>query len=81
MDALLRVYILERLAAVDEPSTPAPAMLAALRELDALSKDPASALPGDLHHYLSRRSYAKARMFLENLGPIPSGDCGRGSGR
>lgn len=78
MDVPLRLRILEKLAAVESPSTPAPVMLEALRELDAIVKAPESGLPGDLHHYLSRRSYAKARMFLENLGPIPAGDCGRG---
>lgn len=80
MDASLRGYILERLASLESPATSVPAMRVVLRELDAVTQDRTLALPGDLHHYLSRRSYAKARMFLENLGPIPSGDCGRGTG-
>lgn len=79
MNHELRALLAETLAKVDNPSTPAADMLAALRELDALARGRVGEIPGDLHHYLSRRSYAKARMFLESLGPIPAGDCGRGN--
>ena len=36
----------------------------ALARLDAISKD--EELPGDLAHYLSRRSYMKALEWLDN---------------
>lgn len=62
-----------------ERPEPNPAgMLGALRDLDAMARDASLALPGDLQHYLERRSYAKARMFMDGLGPIPAGACGRG---
>ncbi len=79
MNPTLCVRISESLAGAENPSATPAQVLAALRELDAIVKSHAAEIPGDLHHYLSRRSYAKARMFLENLGPIPSGDCGRGN--
>lgn len=79
MNNALRTRILSALAKVEAPSSPAAEMLAALRELDAVVKEAPGGIPGDLAHYLSRRSYAKARMFLENTGPIPGGDCGRGN--
>jgi len=70
------LHTLERLAAPDLPPRDMPGIL---RELDALAGDPASDIPGDLRHYLCRRSYEKARLFLAASGPIPPGDCGRGS--
>lgn len=73
----VRIRILNTLASAVRPGVPVPAMLAALRELDVVAAD--ASLPGDLRHYLSRRSYDKARLFLENSGPIPPGDCGRGT--
>lgn len=79
MNHELRARILEALTKVENPSAPVAEMLAALRELDAIVKERAGEIPGDLAHYLSRRSYAKARLFLSNLGPIPAGDCGRGN--
>jgi len=36
----------------------------ALRQLDAISKE--ASVPGDLAHYLSRRSYVKALEWLDN---------------
>jgi hypothetical protein len=36
----------------------------ALSRLDAISRD--ESLPGDLAHYLSRRSYVKALEWLDN---------------
>jgi hypothetical protein len=79
MNHELRVRIMESLSKVEDASVPAADMLGALRELDAIVKGASGEIPGDLAHYLSRRSYAKARLFLEGLGPIPSGDCGRGN--
>ena len=35
-----------------------------IKRMDALSKD--SSLPKQLQHYLSRRSYHKAKEFLDN---------------
>ena len=39
-------------------------MAAALARLDALARE--ADLPGDLVHYLSRRSYLKALAWLDN---------------
>ena len=79
MTETLRIRILDTLDALERPGAPASAMGSALRELDRIVADASAPLPGDLRHYLSRRSYAKARIFLAGSGPVPPGDCGRGS--
>ncbi len=40
--------------------------LAALKSLDSIASEQKGHLPGDLHHYLERRSYVKALHFCEN---------------
>ena len=46
--------------------------------LDAEVAQPVSGLPGDLDHYLRRRSYEKALVFLDG-GTPGAGTCGRGT--
>lgn len=62
---------------IDKASTPA-ALAAAVKELDAVVAGEFDQLPGDLRHFLSRRSYHKAVLWLDGTGPIPRGICGRG---
>jgi hypothetical protein len=52
--------------------------LESIRALDAEVAQPTSGLPGDLDHYLRRRSYEKALVFLEG-GTPGAGTCGRGA--
>lgn len=66
---------LERLAS---PSTSKETVLADLRLLDEELKSSEGPLPGDLDHYLRRRSYEKALVYL-NSGTPGAGSCGRGS--
>ena len=44
--------------------------LKAIQNMDAFSKD--TALPKQLQHYLSRRSYHKAQDFLDTLDTLGS---------
>lgn len=46
--------------------------------LDDIAQRSRAALPPQLVHFLERRSYAKALMFLEGDANIPSGICGGG---
>lgn len=48
-----------------------------LTALDAIAADKSRELPGDLAHYLQRRSYEKAWAWLNNGRDIPKGTCGR----
>jgi len=45
--------------------------------LDELVGSHRSELDPQLVHYLSRRSYEKAQMFLEGKDGIPKGICGK----
>ncbi len=47
-----------------------------LKSLDGLLVENRSELDPQLVHFLSRRSYEKALMFLEGEGDIPKGVCG-----
>ena len=47
-----------------------------LKSLDALLAEHRGELDPQLVHFLSRRSYEKALMFLEGEGDIPKGVCG-----
>jgi hypothetical protein len=51
--------------------------LESIRLLDAEVVTADSGLPGDLDHYLRRRSYEKALVFLDG-GTPGAGTCGRG---
>lgn len=51
-------------------------LMNAIQRLDEIASEYQSELPRDLHHYLQRRSYEKAVLFLEEKGDIPKGTCG-----
>ena len=53
-------------------------ILHALKVLDAEISSADSGLPADLDHYLRRRSYEKALIYLQG-GKPGAGTCGRGS--
>jgi hypothetical protein len=53
-------------------------ILLALKALDAEISSADSGLPADLDHYLRRRSYEKALIYLQG-GKPGAGTCGRGS--
>lgn len=78
MNPELMDLVKKNLDRVEDSSSPPALMLASLRELDRLVSESGAAMPGDLAHYLSRRSYAKARLFLFGAGKISAGSCGRG---
>lgn len=44
--------------------------------LDAIAADASRGLPGDLAHYLQRRSYEKAWAWVNEGRDIPKGTCG-----
>jgi hypothetical protein len=49
-----------------------------LERLDELAAQLPPETPGDLRHYLQRKSYEKARLFLEGRGSEATpGNCGR----
>ncbi len=55
----------------------ASAITGSLRTLDELMGLHRSELDPVLVHYLSRRSYEKAQMYLEGKDGIPKGICGK----
>ena len=78
MDPARSQRIRAALEALTSPGVGKEAVLESLKVLDAEVQAPESGLPGDLDHYLRRRSYEKALVFLN--GGIPgAGTCGRGA--
>jgi hypothetical protein len=78
MDATRRERIQGALLALTQPGVSKEAILGALSTLDAEVKLTDSGLPGDLDHYLRRRSYEKALLYLQGQKPS-AGTCGRGA--
>ena len=78
MDPVRRQRILEALQALSQPGLPKDGLLACMKVLDAEVAAPDSGLPGDLDHYLRRRSYEKALVYLQG-GTPGAGTCGRGA--
>ena len=78
MDPARRHRIREALLALTQPGVGKEALLESIHALDAEVARPDSGLPGDLDHYLRRRSYEKALVFLEGGAP-GAGTCGRGA--
>ncbi|MEY2751917.1 MAG: hypothetical protein RLZZ550_1888 [Verrucomicrobiota bacterium] len=78
MDPARRHRIREALLALTQPGVGKEALLESIRALDAEVAAGDSGLPGDLDHYLRRRSYEKALVFLEG-GTPGAGTCGRGA--
>lgn len=77
MDPARRHRIREALLALTLPGVGKEAVLESIRLLDAEVVTANSRLPGDLDHYLRRRSYEKALVFLDG-GTPGAGTCGRG---
>ncbi|HEY0946426.1 MAG TPA: hypothetical protein VGD81_14210 [Opitutaceae bacterium] len=57
-----------------------PVIAAEMARLDGLVARGRAGLHPQLVHFLERRSYAKALMFLEGDSPIPAGICGGRAG-
>lgn len=55
--------------------------LAQMDRLDALVAEARGTLHPQLAHFLERRSYAKAAMFLDGVADIPAGLCGGRAGQ
>jgi hypothetical protein len=49
---------------------------AEMSRLDYLVREASTSLHPQLSHFLTRRSYAKALMFLDGVEAIPAGLCG-----
>ncbi len=77
MDPVRRQRIRQALEALTSPGVGKEALLESLRVLDAEVSAKDSGLPGDLDHYLRRRSYEKALVYLGG-GQPGAGTCGRG---
>jgi len=78
MDPVRSQRIRQALEALTSPGVGKDAVLESLKVLDAEVQARDSGLPGDLDHYLRRRSYEKALVFL-NGGTPGAGTCGRGA--
>ncbi|MEY4775922.1 MAG: hypothetical protein RL759_435 [Verrucomicrobiota bacterium] len=78
MDPVRIQRIRQALEALTSPGVAKEALLESLKVLDSEVSQVNSGLPGDLDHYLRRRSYEKALAFL-NGGTPGAGTCGRGA--
>jgi hypothetical protein len=78
MDPVRIQRIRQALEALTSPGVAKEALLESLKVLDSEVSLANSGLPGDLDHYLRRRSYEKALVFL-NGGTPGAGSCGRGA--
>ena len=78
MDPVRIQRIRQALEALTSPGVRKEALLESLQVLDTEVSLANSGLPGDLDHYLRRRSYEKALVFL-NGGAPGAGTCGRGA--
>jgi len=78
MDPVRIQRIRQALEALTSPGVAKEALLESLKVLDSEVSLANSGLPGDLDHYLRRRSYEKALVFL-NGGTPGAGTCGRGA--
>lgn len=65
---LKALQALEAAAASARSGGPKGGVLPILEELDRLAADLPADAPSDLRHYLQRKSYEKARQFLEARG-------------
>lgn len=78
MDPERSKRIILALESLTSPKAVKDDILQALKVLDAEIISPDSGLPADLDHYLRRRSYEKALIYLQG-GKPGAGTCGRGS--
>ena len=59
-------------------ANPKPDLLSVFKRLDALALELPRETDPNLRHYLNKKSYEKARLFLEGRAPqITPGACGR----
>ncbi|MEI6121678.1 MAG: hypothetical protein WCP90_04130 [Opitutae bacterium] len=78
MDPERSKRIILALESLTSPQAVKDDILQALKQLDAEISSADSGLPADLDHYLRRRSYEKALIYLQG-GKPGAGTCGRGS--
>lgn len=78
MDPERTKRILLALESLTSPRAAKDDILRSLKVLDAEISSADSGLPADLDHYLRRRSYEKALVYLQG-GKPSAGTCGRGS--
>jgi hypothetical protein len=78
MDPERTKRIILALESLTSPQAVKDDILQALKSLDAEISSADSGLPADLDHYLRRRSYEKALIYLQG-GKPGAGTCGRGS--
>ena len=78
MDPERTKRIILALESLTSPQAVKDDILQALKQLDAEISSVDSGLPADLDHYLRRRSYEKALIYLQG-GKPGAGTCGRGS--
>ena len=78
MDPERTKRIILALESLTSPKAAKEDIMQALKVLDAEISSPNSGLPADLDHYLRRRSYEKALVYLGGGNPS-AGTCGRGS--
>ncbi|MEI6284558.1 MAG: hypothetical protein WCP40_05600 [Opitutae bacterium] len=78
MDPERTKRIILALESLTSPQAVKDDILQALKQLDAEISSADSGLPADLDHYLRRRSYEKALIYLQG-GKPGAGTCGRGS--
>jgi len=76
---MIRERLKETLSSLQQgiKNSDAVAINGSLRTLDELVGLHRSVLDPQLVHYLSRRSYEKAQMYLEAKDGIPKGICGK----
>lgn len=68
---------LETTAAAARTAVPRPSVLPLLERLDRLGAELPADAPGDLRHYMQRKSYEKAKLFLLGRGAEnAAGACG-----
>lgn len=79
METAIKTSLQSLLQAIDR--TDGTAIAAEMSRLDDLLSRGRPGLHPQLVHFLERRSYAKALMFLGGDSEIPAGACGGGGGR
>ena len=77
MDSERTQRIIKALQSLTSPEVDKAQLLQSIQALDAEVASPQSGLPADLDHYLRRRSYEKALVYLQG-GKPGAGTCGRG---
>ena len=78
MDSARIQRIITALEGLTRPGLPKKGVLDCIRVLDGEVAAANSGLSGDLDHYLRRRSYEKALVYLQG-GKPGEGTCGRGT--